>query len=175
MFYIILVHRSIWHNASVTVTSNRVEWNEKGGMRIDNGSQYNITGNYFDRSGGPAITLAGTSERPCSRLAITGNILHRSGAKVAADSPDSCHLRMEHACGVTFCGNSLSIGRDDGNAGIYSPACGITYRSMRDAVIKDNVLFDAALRDLIRDLGDNDASVICHDNPGHIFTPPAGK
>ena len=85
------------------------------------------------------------------------------------------HVRLEHACGVTFCGNSLSVGQDDGGAGTFSPACGIAYRGLRDAVIKDNVLYDAALRELLRDGGDNDASVICRDNPGRLFTPPAGK
>lgn len=160
-------------NASVTITANRVEWNHKGGIRIESGGHYNITGNYIDRSGAAAICLAGTKERPCGRCAITGNILYRSGARVTPDSEDSCHVRMENVRGVTFCGNSLSIGRDDGGKGIFSPALGIVYRGLRDTVIKDNVLFDAALHELLRDGGDNDASVICRDNPGRIYMPPA--
>jgi hypothetical protein len=44
-------------NASVTLTANRIEWNRGGGIVIRGGNHYNVTGNFFDRSGGPGIWL----------------------------------------------------------------------------------------------------------------------
>ena len=64
--------------ASVTATGNRVEWNRVGGFVIPSGSCLNITGNYFDRSGGPALRL-GTESSGVRDLTITGNIFYRSG------------------------------------------------------------------------------------------------
>lgn len=64
--------------ASITATGNRVEWNHRGGFRFPFGDSYNMTGNFFDRSFGPAIDLGG--DKPVSLVTITGNIFRRSGA-----------------------------------------------------------------------------------------------
>lgn len=49
----------------MTLTGNRIEWNQKGGFCLKNAKLWRITGNYFDRNGGPAVFLAaGTDITP---------------------------------------------------------------------------------------------------------------
>jgi len=67
-------------------------------------------------------------------------------------------------------GNCLQSGRDDGNTGTYSPAYGIVYQGLENAVITNNVLHQAALRRLVVDLGQNKEGVVVKDNPGALFT-----
>ena len=44
--------------ASLTCTSNRIEWNGRGGMIfLGRGESFNIVGNFFDRSFGPALLI----------------------------------------------------------------------------------------------------------------------
>ncbi|MBQ3955214.1 MAG: right-handed parallel beta-helix repeat-containing protein, partial [Clostridia bacterium] len=63
---------------SVTTTGNRVEWNRVGGFVIPAGNTMNITGNYFDRSGGPALKL-GAANGGMESVTVTGNLINRSG------------------------------------------------------------------------------------------------
>ncbi len=67
-------------NASCTFTGNRIEWNARGGLILQGGNHYNITGNYFDRSGGPAISLIEHAKSACKVVTLTGNCIYRSGA-----------------------------------------------------------------------------------------------
>ena len=114
-------------NASITMTGNRIEWNRAGGIVIHGGNHYNITGNYLDRSGAPAISLLGEGG-PCSVVAITGNVIYRSGAPWRElDRKDSSHARFEHVQGLVCTGNTMNAGRDDGGRGQWSPRCGIVY------------------------------------------------
>ena len=65
---------------SVTMTGNRVEWNKEGGIILTDGSNYNVTGNYIDRSGTAGISIAkGGSEWTPKHMSVTGNIIYRSG------------------------------------------------------------------------------------------------
>ena len=68
-------------NSSCTITANRIEWNARGGVIFHSGNHYNITGNYFDRSGGPAIALLGKANWPCQVITVTGNLIYRSGVR----------------------------------------------------------------------------------------------
>ncbi len=155
-------------NASITFTANRVEWNGEENLLITGGDGYQITGNFFDRAGTCGIALR-KSTRGCVQITITGNFIKRSGKLAAAGSHDSAQIFMDGCQGVTCIGNSIQSGRDDGNQGVWSPSFGIVYQGLRNCVIRDNVLHDGALAQLMVDLGGQQEGVIVGDNPGRVF------
>lgn len=161
-------------NASVTFTANRVEWNGEENMVIAGADGYQITGNFFDRAGTIGIALR-KSRGPCNQVTITGNFIKRSGKLAAQDSLDSAQILLEESEGVTCIGNSLQAGRDDGGTGQWSPAYGIVYSGLRNCVVKDNVLHDGAIRQLMLDQGGSSEGVFVADNPGRLFTNFARK
>lgn len=158
-------------NASVTLTGNRIEWNAAGGIVVHGGSHYNVTGNYIDRCGGSAIALLPRTNRGCAHFAITGNVIYRSGRWSDPDSIDEAHARFDSCQGVTFVGNSLVAGRDDGGAGKWSPAYGMVYRALSNSVIKNNVMHQASIRQLLLDQGGHGEGFILGDNPGGLMIP----
>jgi hypothetical protein len=157
-------------NASNTITGNRIEWNREGGIVIYGGSHYNITGNYIDRSGRCGIALLFGNNRGCETIAVTGNVIYRSGKPEwgKQDDYDSSHVRFESAKGLVFTGNALNSGRDDGGNGIYSPDYGIVLKGLESSIIKDNVQYNGALKKLIVDLGEHGEGVIIKDNVGTL-------
>jgi hypothetical protein len=154
-------------NASNTLTGNRIEWNRSGGIVIRAGNNYNITGNYIDRSGGPAIYLLDNTHD----FAITGNMIYRSGKTEWTSSEDkaSTHVRFENCSGIVFSGNSLRAGRDDGGKGIYSPNNTIVYGGLKNSIIKDNTMNNGSLKNLLLDTGGNGENVIIKDNVGQLM------
>jgi len=154
-------------NASVTFTANRVEWNGEENFVIAGGDGYQITGNFFDRAGTVGIALR-KNTRSCVQVAITGNFIKRSGKNAKADTHDSAQVLMEGGSGITFTGNVLQMGRDDGEVGVWSPSYGIIYGGLRNCVIANNTLHEAASRQLMIDLGGHDKGVIVNDNPGAL-------
>jgi hypothetical protein len=158
-------------NASNTLTGNRIEWNREGGIAIYGGSHYNITGNYIDRSGRCGIALLpGEKQRGCEIITITGNVIYRSGKPEwgRQDEYDSSHVRFESSKGLVFTGNALNSGRDDEGQGSYSPDFGIVLKRLESSVIKDNVQFRGALKQLVVDLGEHGEGVIIKDNVGSL-------
>lgn len=159
-------------NASITMTGNRIEWNKGGGIRICGGSHYNITGNYIDRSGGPAISLLPREDgAPCFCFTVTGNVIYRSGKPEwtsTTDEFESAHVRFETCRGLAFSGNSMCVGQDDGG-GSNSPRYGIVLRGLRNSIIKDNTLHIGAMTELVHDLGGHGEGTIVKDNVGSIF------
>lgn len=168
-------YSAVEENASITMTGNRIEWNTGGGIFIYGGSHYNITGNYIDRSGGAGISFLPKGERTGKVISITGNVIYRSGKPewTKADSYDSCHVRFEGVKGLVFTGNTMNVGRDDAGLSEFSPNFAIVYGSLTDSVIKDNVMFEGALRELTVDLGNNNNTVM-KDNMGSLFVKPIG-
>ncbi len=157
-------------NASITMTGNRIEWNKGGGIRVLGGSHYNITGNYIDRSGGPAIALlTRDGQAPCFCFTVTGNVIYRSGKpEWNAGGHDSAHVRFEMAHGLVFSGNSMCVGQDDGS-GKMSPRFGMVLKALKNSVIKDNALHIGALEELVTDLGGHGDGVIIKDNVGSLY------
>ena len=158
-------------NASNTITGNRIEWNQQGGIVIQGGSHYNITGNYIDRSGRCAMALLPGQERKyCHSIAITDNVIYRSARPEwgKKDDYDSAHVRFESVKGLAFTGNAMNSGRDDGAKGSYSPDYGIVVKGLEDSIIKDNVQFNGALKQLVADLGGHGEGVIIKDNVGSL-------
>ena len=157
-------------NASITFTANRIEWNGTENMVVTGGDGYQITGNFFDRAGTVGIALR-KSSRGCTQVTITGNFIKRSGKLAAPETHDSSHILLEGCTGVTCIGNSIQSGRDDGNAGIWSPSYGIIYQGLQNCVVRDNVLHDGAMKQLMLDLGGHAEGVVVGDNPGRLFMP----
>lgn len=152
-------------NASVTFTANRVEWNDEENFVIAGGDGYQITGNFFDRAGTVGIALR-KNKRSCLQVAITGNFIKRSGKNAKAGTHDSAQVVMEGGAGITFTGNVLQMGRDDGNTGVWSPSYGIVYGGLHNCVLANNTLHEAASQQLIVDLGGHGEGVIVENNPG---------
>mgnify|MGYP000123500082 CR=1 FL=1 len=160
-------------NAAITMTGNRIEWNATAGIMFRGGNHYNITGNYIDRSGGPAIAIYDRNGIYSQVVTITGNVIYRSGAPFRKDMEDleSCHLRFEHVKGLVCSGNTINLGQGDLGDGLWSPKYGIVYGSLESSVIKDNVMHRGALEKLLLDLGNHGDGVIVKDNPGTTFKP----
>jgi hypothetical protein len=158
-------------NASVTMTGNRIEWNHGGGIRLEGGSHYNITGNYIDRSGGAAIDLRPRSDGAvCFCITITGNVIYRSGKPDwTTGDLESCHVRLDGAHGVVFSGNSLCVGQDDNGQGVVSPRYGLVLRKLRNCIVKDNALHIGAVQELIKDLGEHESGVEIAGNVGSLY------
>jgi len=154
-------------NASNTLTGNRIEWNRGGGIFINRGNNYNITGNYIDRSGGPAICLLDNT----IDIALTGNMIYRSGKPewTSTDNNSSTHVRIENCSGIVFTGNSLRAGRDDGGKGEYSPSNAIVYGGLKNCIIKDNTMHNGAISKLLLDNGKHGENVIVKDNVGQLL------
>jgi hypothetical protein len=156
-------------NASVTFTANRIEWNGEENMVIDSGDGYQITGNFFDRAGTIGLAIR-SSRNPATQISITGNFFKRAGKNAAATPLNSANLLLDGAEGVTCVGNVFQAGRDDGPHGKWSPAYGMIYRGLRNAVVRNNVLHDGALKELMLDQGGHREGVLVSDNPGSLFT-----
>ena len=139
------------------------------------GSNYNITGNYIDRSGGPAICLLPRDDSPCFCFTITGNVIYRSGKpEWTTDPHDSAHVRLEGAHGLVFAANSMCVGQDDGG-GLMSPKHGMVLRALKNSVVKDNALHIGALEQLVVDLGEHEEGVVIKDNVGSLFQVREGE
>jgi hypothetical protein len=166
-------------NASVTFTANRIEWNGEENMVVAGADGYQISGNFFDRAGTCGIALR-KGRGPSNQVTITGNFIKRSGkmagpANEGEPRAESAQILLEGAEGVTCVGNVLQAGRDDGGTGVWSPEYGIVYEGLENCVIKDNVLHDGAIRQLILDRGGHRAGVVVGDNPGRLFNNFARK
>lgn len=155
--------------ASITCTGNRVEWNSRGGFVIHNGDSYNITGNFFDRSFGPALELGGEQGK-VDLVTVTGNIFRRSGAyrDTPHKNPDhSSHVILQNCSGTVVSGNTMRVGCNDGGGGVLSPDYSFIITDCRDCVIKDNTFHNGSLVDNLVLRGDN-SSCIIKDNIGSI-------
>lgn len=158
-------------NASNTLTGNRIEWNRQGGIVIHGGSHHNMTGNYIDRSGGNGIALLPRGGHPCSVIAVTGNVIYRSGKPEWGKNGihDSAHARLDTVQGLVFTGNTLNAGGDDGGKGEWSPDYAIVVRRLENSMVKDNVMHNGALKELVVDCGEHGVNAIVRDNIGTLW------
>ena len=151
-------------NSAGTITSNRIEWNRKGGIFIDNGSHYCINANYLDRNGTAGVIL----DR-ANHITFTGNQSYRSGRPewVRKEMPYSAHAILRRCRGVTFSSNNMVIGRDDGGRGFYSPRSGIVLENLIDCTVIGNTGHESVLETFLDDRGTNVNSVV-RDNVGSV-------
>jgi len=134
--------------AAITTTGNRVEWNNRGGFIFFNGDSINVTGNFFDRSGGPAL-IFGDENRGCNTATVTGNIFRRSGKPYSEfkDPYDSSHIRLHNNKNITVVGNSMLLGQDDGGGGVLSPDYSLIMIGNQCCIFKDNTLLNANIKE----------------------------
>jgi len=149
--------------ASINFTSNRIEWNKLGGINIGFGDSLNITGNFFDRSEGPAIILGG--EKGVSLVTITSNIFRRNGSNIN-DGFNSSQLRLINTSNITVTSNTSRVGRNDGGGGNLSPNYGFVLEDNKNIVVANNTLEKGALKELVIDI--NNSNSIIKDNIGSI-------
>lgn len=149
--------------ASITATGNRVEWNNVGGFVIPYGSCMNITGNYFDRTSGPAMRL-GCGGKSVQDITVTGNIFYRSGKPGSSikTPEDSSHIYCNGVSNTVITGNTFRIGRDDGGAGLWSPNFGVIIKNCSYVICKENAMHESCLEKTICFDGD-DTNLICNN------------
>jgi hypothetical protein len=170
---------------AIQLTGNRIEWNHKNGIRIAGGWLYAVTGNSIDRSGTSAIALVKHENTdpttvgfmpqgmlPPQHVAVTGNVIYRSGKLAEPESHDSSQVLLDGAMGVTIVGNTIISGHDDFGQGIYTPSYGFVCRNLTNCVIQGNSMHNAALKQLVLDLGGHGEGFIVRDNPGRLGKPP---
>lgn len=99
----------------------------------------------------------------------------RPNWKTITDENLSTHIRFDGVRGVSFVGNTMSAGRDDNDKGVFSPECAMVLKDCAYTVIKDNTMYDGALKELIRDLGEHGEGFVLKDNVGSILELPPPK
>ena len=157
---------------AITATGNRVEWNRLAGFYLPNVECCNFTGNYFDRSGGPALVL-GSDDGEATTVSVTGNIIYRSGKpnQEPFDTVyDSSHIRMTKADNTVISGNTFRLGRDDDGVGTWSPNYCMVIKDCNHCIVRDNVWHRASIEEGIILLGDN-PNVITEGNIGSTHKP----
>ena len=155
------------HCSSVTATGNRVEWNRKAGFLLPYSHCCNFTGNYFDRSFGPALALGyGKAES----VAISGNIFHRNGRhnEEMTDPQESVHLSIKGGKNIAITGNTMSVWMDDNCKGRPSPDYGTIIENCTGLVMQGNAWMGGALQEGILLKGENTECIV-KDNPGGLF------
>jgi len=165
--------------ASITANGNRVEWNRLAGFYLPNVNCCNFNGNYFDRSGGPALVL-GNEEGSAMAVSVTGNLIYRSGkpaedrsgAYLPFDDPyDNSHFRLTNAENVVITGNTFRLGRDDGGRGAFSPMYIAVVKNSHHCILKDNVWYNGSIAAGFIDLGNNQ-ELSMENNIGQFNTNP---
>jgi hypothetical protein len=156
--------------ASITCTGNRVEWNRRGGFVLPCGDSYNITGNFFDRSFGPALEM-GSDTTGVDLVTVTGNIFRRSGAYPPEtpfeDKEMSCHMRLKKCTNTVVVGNTMRVGRNDGGGGATTPLYSFIIEDCKESIIKDNTMARGSLVENMVVRGDNGDSII-DENLGYL-------
>ncbi len=147
---------------SITATGNRIEWNKTSGIIIPDGCCVNLTGNYIDRSFGPALYLGGGKN--VDSITATGNIFYRSGAlkdgEEFSDPYLNSHIYLKGVKGSCFSGNSFRVGRNDNGTGEYSPDFAVVLDGTESVVITGNSFFGGSMKDSFVFVSDNEATVI---------------
>ncbi len=160
-------------NASMTLTGNRIEWNKGYGIKIQAGTQNNITGNYIDRSGSAGIALLPYySENEdfgvTHTVSCTGNVIYRSGKYAKPEELGNTHVILDRCAGVTFAGNSMGFGRDDDMTGAFSPENAVVLHGLYQCCVQSNTMFCASTKRLVHDLGEHSEDTIIKDNVGSV-------
>lgn len=148
---------------TTSVTGCRIEHNRQIGVDVNRrgGGSLQFSGNLFCSEFGPAIEiLAGN----VSAVTMIGNTFRNSGRGTAGDPFRDCHAHFEGVQGLVFTGNALHV------LWCNNPSCGMVLRNLKDSVIANNSLFKGAMKELIRDLGGHENTII-KNNPGSLKDP----
>jgi len=112
---------------------------------------------------------------------VTGNIFYRSGKRRPGELPTRAdadtHLALDGVRGVTVTGNTFVAGCADANTDslgyspepMWSPEYALRIHRLNNCLIKNNSMDNAAMEELVRDLGCHEGEVLVGDNPGGCF------
>ena len=125
------------------------------------GDSYNITGNFFDRSFGPALELGSRDTIGVSLVTVTGNIFRRSGAheKNFEDPEHNSHVLLTNCSNMVVTNNTMRVGRNDGGGGVLSPDYGFIIKDCKDCIIKDNTMMTGAKKELMKVSSNNNCII----------------
>ncbi len=152
------------NSSSITATGNRVEWNTVAGFRFKRGDAVNVTGNFFDRTFGPALWLGG-KDTEFRETAVTGNVFRRNGCselKFFTDEYQSSHVYLQRASNVTIVGNTFKNGVDDHGEGQRSPDYGIVVLNADSVIVNSNAMKESAVKTHV--VWDNKGNCVFRDN-----------
>ena len=142
--------------SSLTCTANRIEWNRVGGVIIPEGNVHNLTGNYFDRSFGPALLLG--MNGGVKHLSATGNVFYRNSAYrddyALSDPRHCCHVYMKDCRGIVISGNTCRVGCNDDRGGYSTPIYAFVIDNCVECIVKDNACYQGATGELLLLKGD---------------------
>lgn len=161
--------KSCGYVASLTATGNRVEWNRAGGFIFDSGDSFNFTGNFFDRTYGPALLL-GRNGGVVNLAAVTGNVFRRGGCYEGEPhgNPEmSSHLLLDGCTGCVFTGNTMKVGAGDGGTLPVSPDYGIIIRNSVNCIVKDNAMHNGSMKNNL--IEENNEDCVIEGNIGCLF------
>lgn len=151
-------------NTAVLCEGNRVEWNGREGILSEGGVTWVLSGNHFDRNG-----REGACFRNAKHINVTGNVFARDGWR-AETGECSAALTLEGCCGVSVQSNVFRSLKGDGSAtSRHSPDYDLRLHRLHTAVIRGNVMYQAAVIQNVLDLGEHCETVMA-DNVGS----PAG-
>lgn len=155
---------------STLITANRIEWNGSAGILLDQTYCLNITGNSFDRCGGPGLKICARNGAENSTITITGNCFCRCGSKQSEEEPyESCQLFLEDCCNASVSGNAMTVGQDDHQQGVLSPWYGIVYRRLKNCDILGNAIAAGAVRESLLNLDCCTENSSVNKEPKHII------
>lgn len=162
--------RSGGYVASITATGNRVEWNRTGGFIIERGDSFNFTGNFFDRTFGPALEL-GRDGIGVNLATVTGNVFRRGGAyeeKPFENPEKSSHMILDGCTGCVITGNTMKVGAGDGGVLPVSPDYGVIMRNCENSILKENAMHNGSLKNNL--IEENNTCCIIADNVGCLYS-----
>lgn len=149
--------------ASITLTGNRIEWNGLGGIVCKNAYRFSISGNTIDHTGYEAMKFEDSNT-----LAINGNVIWRPGKPyelaLREDEYSLSAVRFRGVRGVSFTGNTIHAGLEDGDGGIWTPDYGLVLEGISFSNITGNSLWGCARKQAIVDLGGHGEQFIMKDN-----------
>jgi hypothetical protein len=118
---------------------------------------------------GPAGSRSGKGRSACTQITITGNFIKRSGKLARGGEPRVVADLHGWMPGGHMRGKQPLVGSGRRRRGPTRPATASSTRGLRNCVIRDNVLHDGALKELLLDLGGHGEGVVVGDNPGRLF------
>ena len=131
--------------ASLTITGNRIEWNNEAGIWCRNAYRLSLVGNTIDYSG-----CIGMHFEDANALAISGNVFWRSGCpfgpippELASDPHANAHAPFTRCRGVAFSGNVLHAGLHRDVPGAWRPRHGLVLEGLAHSAFTGNSLWGA--------------------------------
>ena len=160
--------------ASLTITGNRIEWNNEAGIWCRNAYRLSLVGNTIDYSG-----CEGMHFEDANALAISGNVFWRSGCpfgtippELASDPYANAHARFRRCRGVAFSGNVLHAGLHRDVPGAWRPHHGLVLEGLAHCAFTGNSLWGAGAHSAITDLGGHGEGLVVANNATSLAEGP---